>query len=449
MEPTTGTSKTHVPGHRGIRINHLIIAAAVLHISVAITIFTVGKLRLMPNEFTEHGLGNFASDGFIYEGETTQLRDILKSQGIVAWATWPSQLHLRLYSLPLLVSRSFNILAIEPVNLIYFLSILFLVYKLGETVFCAQSGLLAAAIVALWPSFALHTTQPLRDPFLICVFLVLIFSLVSSLNRSYRWQRSVLIGLAAASAVVVIRIVRLPMWGPASAAVFLGALLLLVRMWREKQVEWGNLCFALMLVSTILVVPKFQPWFRDQQFVRVEQSIIPEEVQALPLPEQITQRRRAFEVQIVNGNRLGSNAGSLIDAGVQFRSNADIVRYLPRAIEIGFFAPFPNMWWTAGKQVGTSGRILAGVEMLVTYLLECLALIGVWIKRKVLAVWLLSFLILIGIIALGLIVVNIGSLYRLRYPFWILLVVLAAGGGLSLTDKGIRRPRRDPHGVSD
>jgi hypothetical protein len=31
-------------------------------------------------------------------------------------------------------------------------------------------------------------------------------------------------------------------------------------------------------------------------------------------------------------------------------------------------------------------------------------------------------------VALGLVVNNVGALYRLRYPFWTLMVILAAGG---------------------
>jgi hypothetical protein len=34
----------------------------------------------------------------------------------------------------------------------------------------------------------------------------------------------------------------------------------------------------------------------------------------------------------------------------------------------------------------------------------------------------------LGIVALGLVVNNVGALYRLRYPFWTLMVILAAGG---------------------
>ena len=120
------------------------------------------------------------------------------------------------------------------------------------------------------------------------------------------------------------------------------------------------------------------------------------------------------------------NASSL-DSDVQFDNAADIVRYLPRAAVIGFFAPFPRMWFESGTN-GRSGRLLAGAETLVMYLLYLPAVVCVWSERRKLAVWLMFLVTTIGLIALGLVVVNAGALYRLRYVFWILVIMLAVRG---------------------
>src|SRR5882672_8452671 len=86
---------------RWIRLRWLIVAAACLHVSVTASIFMVGRLGLMPGQFNQDGLGNFASDGLIYRAEVIELCAVLRQEGVVAWATWPTQLHVRLYSLPL------------------------------------------------------------------------------------------------------------------------------------------------------------------------------------------------------------------------------------------------------------------------------------------------------------------------------------------------------------
>src|SRR6266852_8867753 len=101
-------------------------AAALLHISVAAAVLAVGKYQLMPAQFRASGLGEFASDCFPYQEEVADLVDVLNNQGLTTWATWPTQLHVRLYSLPLAVVShwtGFNVLVIEPLNLLYYLAI--------------------------------------------------------------------------------------------------------------------------------------------------------------------------------------------------------------------------------------------------------------------------------------------------------------------------------------
>jgi len=121
-----------------------------------------------------------------------------------------------------------------------------------------------------------------------------------------------------------------------------------------------------------------------------------------------------------------NRSGSIVDASVTFSGPRDIVRYLPRALEIGYLAPFPSMWFGAGYNVGLMGRLLSGLEMALTYIVEVLACIFMWRRRRDLDAWLLLLATTTGVLALAMIVVNLGTLYRMRYPFWILMVVMAA-----------------------
>ena len=51
--------------------------------------------------------------------------------------------------------------------------------------------------------------------------------------------------------------------------------------------------------------------------------------------------------------------------------------------------------------------------------------------------WLTFLVALTGLMALGLVVVNAGALYRLRYAFWIMLIIIAAEG-LLILKSGLR-----------
>jgi len=87
------------------------------------------------------------------------------------------------------------------------------------------------------------------------------------------------------------------------------------------------------------------------------------------------------------------------------------------------------------------------------YLLYVAAGFCVWQERRNLKMWLLFLVASIGMVALGLVVVNAGALYRIRYVFWMMLIVLAAQGILRfLTTKvgyfTIRRTIRTNSSIS-
>lgn len=50
-------------------------------------------------------------------------------------------------------------------------------------------------------------------------------------------------------------------------------------------------------------------------------------------------------------------------------------------------------------------------------------------------VWLVFLVATIGMLALGLVVVNAGALFRIRYVFWMMLIVIAARGMLDRINK--------------
>ena len=77
---------------------------------------------------------------------------------------------------------------------------------------------------------------------------------------------------------------------------------------------------------------------------------------------------------------------------------------------------------------GAAGRLLSGVETLVMYLLYVAVGICLWRERRRIAMWLIFLTATAGLIGLGLVVVNAGALYRLRYVFWIMLIIIAAQG---------------------
>jgi hypothetical protein len=416
--------------------SYWLIVAACLHLAATITIFIIGKFSLMPSQFDGNGVGDFAADGRMHQLDALTLTERLGSHGIGAWLSAAAPLHVRIYSLSqVLLSRwiGFNILAVEPINLFFYLAILVIVYKLAEAMFDRRAAFLAAAIVGLWPTLLLHTTQPLRDPLLIALVTILFLILTRLLTHVFSWRQTIIASLGGAVVLLAVWVVRLSMWDIVRAIVGMTTVFVLLRLVRERRLMIGNIITVAVFILAIWIIPQGNKLLQFTEKRQVDVSsgrvLIGEKVIDMSLWARITARRNGFIDRQVTKDY---NAGSDIDTDVRFHNQGELVRYLPRAAAIGLFAPFPNMWIAPGNLVGRTGRWLSGFEMLLTYLIEALAVYGLWRKRRELAAWLLTFSALLGVTALGLIVINIGSLYRLRYAFWVLIVIMGAGGLMGL-----------------
>jgi putative peptidoglycan lipid II flippase len=124
--------------------------------------------------------------------------------------------------------------------------------------------------------------------------------------------------------------------------------------------------------------------------------------------------------------------GSSIDLDVTFNNAWEMIAYIPRAFQIGFFSPFPNIWFSPGeKAAGSAMRIVSAFEMLIAYF----CLIGfplfLWEYRGKPEMWVIVFVCTSMLIVYAMIIPNQGSLYRFRYPYYMPLVGFGLAGWLS------------------
>ncbi|HEX7176363.1 MAG TPA: hypothetical protein VF240_13955 [Pyrinomonadaceae bacterium] len=418
----------------------LLTAAAIFHLALTMTIFGLGRHGVLPGTFNHDGIAvSFAPDGVMFRDGAAGLSEILGRGEFINWATAHQPFHVKLYSIcfallgPLLGR---NIISAEPLNLFYYLTILTLVFILGREAFSRRVGLLAAIIVALWPSLLIHTTQMLRDQLFIIGMLTFILIMLRWLTRIYSWPEALLRAAAGGATAILVWFARDNLAVIMVAAGLLGAGLLVARQFAQRRAQTTNLVgMALMLGLTIGVtqaMPKYRepkdPQQRAEGFVNEASSGTPWG----RIGSHVAQARHQFIL-------IYPDAGSNIDRDVRFNSLSDIIRYLPRAAAIGFFAPFPDMWFTSGKKVGSAGRMLVGVECLMMYVVEVLAICGLWRGRRRASVWLLFLVSVVGMMALGLVVVNVGALYRIRYLFLIMTIILAVEGAAAALGPMSRR----------
>lgn len=130
------------------------------------------------------------------------------------------------------------------------------------------------------------------------------------------------------------------------------------------------------------------------------------------------------------GSGLASNANSMIDVN-EIPSNAiEIFKYAPRALHISLLAPFPNKWFNGGML-----NFLSSMEMLACYL----AYIGLFFflifRNFNYKIILILLYVLIPLVIFGTLSPNIGTLYRVRYIFLMVIVMLGVCGWFELVEK--------------
>ncbi|MCM3871037.1 MAG: hypothetical protein ND895_10135 [Pyrinomonadaceae bacterium] len=423
----------------------LLIVAAIFHLAVTGAVYALGRYAVLPRTFDTNGIAvSFASDGIGDRADAAGLSDLLRRGHLREWVTAPLEFHLKLYSICFALFGPWlgiTIISIEPLNVLCYLAILILVFQLGREAFNSHAAIIASAIVGLWPSLLLHTTQMLKDPMFIVGMLAFILITLRLLSRTLSWPGALLAAFAGGFIALFVWLARDSMGQLLMVIAIVGAVMLVARQLHEKHIHTANVAGMALLLLISTSVTRFVPGFNKPDgpsTATKARTKISETLQPNSNPgfaTHVNTLRRRFVL-------MYPDSTSNIDSDVQLTSIAEIVRYLPRAAVIGFFAPFPNMWFASGRQVGSSGRLLSGIETLAMYAIEGLAIVGLWRERRRFSAWLLVSTAAIGLIALGLIVINVGTLYRLRYVFLILIIIVAAKGFTDLSDWYENRRRR-------
>lgn len=139
----------------------------------------------------------------------------------------------------------------------------------------------------------------------------------------------------------------------------------------------------------------------------------------------------------------GTTAASNIDKGIDFCKNEDLVRYIPRAMQIALFAPFPSSWFAVEKRNSSPIEIyISAAEMLYCYvayfgLLYWLVSYRRWNVALVVPI---SFALGLTLL-LGLTVANVGTLYRMRFPFAMIFVSIGMAGLMQFAKTRLRIAR--------
>jgi len=126
--------------------------------------------------------------------------------------------------------------------------------------------------------------------------------------------------------------------------------------------------------------------------------------------------------RLINYNII-VESGSSIDTNVSPRNVLEVVTYMPRALQIGLFGPFPYKWFERLSAI----RIVAVFEMVVWYVALCGMFLALYYLRSAGLFIAIAFsLFIIGVLSFS--SPNMGTLYRFRYAYLFVLLLIGVLG---------------------
>ena len=422
---------------------------------VTLTIILLVQLILLPYIFPNWHAG----DGLVRGGDWVSFHRVAiqmaERMDIEGWEAW--EIRPRGW-MPAGVAGAIYALtwpkpwAIAPLNAAIHATTALLMIKL-LLIFTASRkvAFIAAIPFVFFPSAMLWYTQIHRDGYNILGMLLFVFGILKILKSDsnsghQRWAEGLGL-LAAISGILLIWLVR-----PYALNIFyyvLMLIMLLLTLYFSVQVMQRKFHFKRALIKilslglillVIFSLSNTEGTMKYQREPLVEQdSLLIEELQEKTstdegyywvrtkwLPGAID--NHFYSMAVIRSVEYPEKYGetkSGIDYDVSLHSFTDYLFYLPRSLQIAFLAPFPSDWFKEGKYDSTTFfRKVSAFEMLFIYMALVSLIYGLWLWRKKVETYLVLTFCTIMMLPIVFTVPNVGTIYRYRYGYLMLLVSL-------------------------
>ena len=391
-----------------------------LHGVLILSLLLVGHQSWFPQWVSPEGFCRFASDSIGNHQQALELVGFLKSHDFGMWWSMESRFHTRLASFfywQLGPWLGYNILSLWTLNA-GALSATFWGWEKCRALLSPEKESKLMYIWIVFPILLMHFTQLLRDPFYMMCLMWWVYGWLMLLKGDSKprnsWRAFCLLLLVSPFLFWV----RERFW---ILAQLVSLLMLTMGFVLVVLKKIPKLSFVLILLLAMGINLKM--------VVRLAQSLVHFETnfaqeQPMPPDQKFTYFYKIGKLRS-QFTRNYAQASSGIDHHVLFHTDRDVIAYVPRALQIGLATPFPNRWFNGNGKTGRVGRWLAAYEWSLM-LIVSLGSLWNWCKVRTLRREHLAILgiFLLAVLALGLVVTNGGALYRMRWPFWLLVLAV-------------------------
>ncbi|MFA6162795.1 MAG: lipid II flippase MurJ [Methylobacter sp.] len=421
----------------------------------AALIFQKVLLPLLPSMQTGSGL--ISNDAVFFDSVASSLADKVRENGWSSWRLYPAAGapgNVAILGALYVLFGHDPSLAI-PINAVLHALGGLLIFLLARELANKQSvgtyaGVIAGSLFVIFPSALTWYGQNHKDSYAIAGMLLVLFVWVKAIknpenNRTWYWL--VLGNLVAMILVGIVRPFGLKLLLIATLGVLLVAVVSAI-LRRKVSAEKKMLVFFLIAVvmlagaiKTTLVLGGHQSdavyanWKSEtqtqthSQWQWVNSAWLPDSIE-----NYIETAAKTRAGLIDYGVKI--NAKSMIDENIAPQSIGGMAAYLPRALQVALFAPFPSSWLTNISMF----RLVAVAETFIYYLCVPGIFMLLMYNRKpavLMAIYFACFFLLVY----GVTQANLGTLYRYRYGYLFIMLMLGLVGWFTWLDKTDRLKR--------
>ena len=435
---------------------HLPLILWIVFFCYAVCMALIFQNVIVPNMGGGHGSGKLlANDAVHFDTVAWELALKVREYG---WGVW----HLYIdYSAPgnvsilavLYVVFGHDPSVIIPINAGLHAFGGVLIFHLARTLANSRlvgiyTGIIAGTFFVIYPSSLSWYGQLHKDSYAIAGILLMLVIWLEVTIKSNDYKRGVLLVLGGVLSCVLIGIVRpynLTMLFVVSAGALI--IILLISLLKKRYYDLLNkslvgICLmAVIFVGVILTKEHAGQLGRTVDSTSFSGGSIsdPNRYWEWHNTEWIPDRIEKYiataartRIHVIN-NDVREGAGSTMDAYKAPENVTEVLLYLPRAFQIAALAPFPSMWLEQTSAI----KLLATGEMAIYYL----CVFGVFFLLKynrTPKVFVAIYFAVAFLTILGFTMANLGTLYRLRYAYFFILLTLGVLGWMTLLkEKGI------------
>jgi peptidoglycan biosynthesis protein MviN/MurJ (putative lipid II flippase) len=418
--------------------------------SVATSLAILFQVAIVPQVQMERGLNLIGADNFYFHKIAAQLSERIIQEGWQVWSINPANGATGNVALLAALYALFGVdpLVVIPVNAALHAISAVLIFNIGMRIWKGKLGLyvglFASAVFLLSPISLLWYGQMHKDGYFIAGLLFFLYSWCISNEEKVKLTQVILYCTLGLALSAFVRPQNLLMMFFGIGVVYV---ISLIRAWR-RNFRVGNYKNLLSQVIVLSIAGLFVIFLPKASFERAPYASW-EAPELVAEGSHLAKRMKPFKwrstswvphfvdrgAEIIATTRYGliyhgqlASANSVIDQEQIPNNLTDLLMYVPRALQISLFAPFPNSF--AENEGAVLGRDVVNIGMIFWYLIAIGILIEIFHYKNDIVIDIVVFSLLMLVI-LGITIANLGTLHRIRFPYISLLILMGIGGWLS------------------